>query len=464
MSTTADVIKFEKTPDGSIYYFIKVFYNGKEWGLRKRYSDFLKLDEFLRKDGVNVSYALPPKRFWKRFDKSTLLERQKGLQSYLAMLLKSTASDDNLVKEFLDVDHNRLVLLKKTSIHAFKLAVRLETRALILAQHMIPIPIKNSLQARARAVSPLSPTSPFTPLSLKTKSLSFSRGFSFSTRASSRRGSFAQGPGGQGDAFAYERKISRDRSFTTVTFKTSNVDLVTLKELLKKEAYVEAVSAVWSKYDTEMKDAMGMVRDCMPVSCWESPMALDLLALGGDHMTDRDEGAGSLLMEGHHELILEAMSLPVCSFDECLSASSTSRPSHISRPSWYTSLSNDYTRPSNASRPSYTFRPSYEYTTRPSTTSQASGTSRNSLSPAVSALRESEDEGTGEGVVTEGTGGTEGTEGAAEADLYVQGDVLHFDASKPCPLSHSLFLHTCAHLDLFLSRKMRLMKLQVKLW
>jgi len=91
MATTADIQKFVKNSNGCVEYFIKVVYKGKEWAIRKRYSDFLRLNEFLLKRGIVVNYDLPQKIWWTtRYDTELLYQRLKGLQSYLNVLLKTT--------------------------------------------------------------------------------------------------------------------------------------------------------------------------------------------------------------------------------------------------------------------------------------------------------------------------------------------------------------------------------------
>ena len=283
-TVTADIQKYEIC-DGNIYYFIKVVYNGREWAVRKRYSDFSRLDEFLHRDGYNLSYALPSKQFWKTFDKKTLIERQKGLQSYLNILLKSTVSSDNsLVKEFLEVDHNRLQHARKQSFHALKRTERMESVISYMSRSVIYIPVKNtnvvintaaitrptstsmSLQRSntltrdrqssnasgrdrqgSAAVPPPSPN--FNrygagPHMEKSKSLSFSMKFSFSSN--SRGTSFA----------TMERKAAVNPDYSVTSNKSSSVDVATLKDLLKKEAYEYGVTALWDKYKHETEQIL----------------------------------------------------------------------------------------------------------------------------------------------------------------------------------------------------------------
>jgi hypothetical protein len=255
-TTTADIQRYEVSAEGNIYYFIKVVYNGREWAVRKRYSDFSKLDEYLLKDGFKLSYALPSKQFWNRFDKKALMERQKGLQSYLNTLLTNTVSSDNsLVKEFLEVDHNRLQHARKQSFHALKRTERLESLVSIMSRMVIHIPVKNTVvyqsqtapvtRERQGSNSLTNPQSLNGPYMQKSKSLSFSR-FSFSSN--SRKNSFQ--PDSRQSFAMMERKHSLD--FVPSSNKSSSVDVATLKDLLKTEAYEYGVNALFPCYEAEM--------------------------------------------------------------------------------------------------------------------------------------------------------------------------------------------------------------------
>jgi hypothetical protein len=269
-TTSADIQRYEVSTEGNIHYFIKVVYNGREWAVRKRYSDFSRLDEFLQKDGFKLSYALPSKQFWNKYDKKALAARQKGLQSYLNTLLTNTVSSDNsLVKEFLEVDHNRLQQARKQSFHAFKRTERLESLVSIMNRMVIPIPaVKN-----ARLVQqPLPPkevqSAPVTrerhgsnssvgshsfsasgPYMQKSKSLSFSMKFSFSG-GSPRKNSFQ--PDSRQSFATVERKQSLEMHAPSHSNKSSSVDVSTLKDLLKKEAYEYGVSALFPMYEAEL--------------------------------------------------------------------------------------------------------------------------------------------------------------------------------------------------------------------
>lgn len=108
--------KFYTNAAGYTEYFILILFQGREWAIRKRYSDFLRFDEFLRNSGQCLHYQLPEKNWWNKFDPTLLSKRLKELQNYLDVLLRETVSAENsLVREFLEVDENMLALAKKQS-------------------------------------------------------------------------------------------------------------------------------------------------------------------------------------------------------------------------------------------------------------------------------------------------------------------------------------------------------------
>ena len=144
MTVSAEIQKYELGKNNRIEYFIKVVYHGKMWAIRKRFSDFSKLDAALRKNqGIKVEYTLPPKQwFGKNFDPVKLLNRQLELQKYLQVLLNDTiSSDNNLVKEFLEVDYNYLEIRKKMSAIEF-LRTEKHRRVVESFHHsVLPMPI-----------------------------------------------------------------------------------------------------------------------------------------------------------------------------------------------------------------------------------------------------------------------------------------------------------------------------------
>lgn len=168
MSATASVQKYSKNEDGYIEYFIKVFYNGMEWGIWKRYRDFVKFDECLKRDGVLTTYDLPGRKWWNRYDPTFLDTRKRELQIYLDILLKNTVSTGNsLVKEFLGVYENTLVNAKKQSFRELSSSDRI--RRIVKGTKAAMIQIPNTIHE-----SPPSSSS-------KKKALAFSRGPSLGT-------------------------------------------------------------------------------------------------------------------------------------------------------------------------------------------------------------------------------------------------------------------------------------------
>jgi len=129
MAVSAHVQKFELNKDGFTEFFIVILYQGREWGVRKRYSEFVKFDAYLQSSGFRVAYTLPEKSWWNRFDPGLLSKRLQELQNYLDVLLKATMSTDNsLIREFLEVDENTLKqdLAKKQSFREISYADRVQ--------------------------------------------------------------------------------------------------------------------------------------------------------------------------------------------------------------------------------------------------------------------------------------------------------------------------------------------------
>ena len=110
MSSVACHVQKYENINGYTEYFIKVVYNGYEWGIRKRYSDFVRIDDYLRNvEGYEISYVLPEKNFWSRFDPFLINTRMGELQAYLDHLIGQALTTDNaLIREFLEVDENLL--------------------------------------------------------------------------------------------------------------------------------------------------------------------------------------------------------------------------------------------------------------------------------------------------------------------------------------------------------------------
>jgi len=86
MSVSAHLQKHNKNDSGFTEYFIVVLYKGNQWGIRKRYSDFVAFDEYLVNSGYVVEYKLPQKNFWSRFDNNLIEQRMLELQQYVCFL------------------------------------------------------------------------------------------------------------------------------------------------------------------------------------------------------------------------------------------------------------------------------------------------------------------------------------------------------------------------------------------
>ena len=98
MSVSATVQHYSKNEHGYTEYFIVVFYKGYEWGLRKRYSDFVRFNEYVLSKGYKLTCKLQGKYFWNRYDPTLITRRVGELQGYLNGLLMSTITDNNLVE------------------------------------------------------------------------------------------------------------------------------------------------------------------------------------------------------------------------------------------------------------------------------------------------------------------------------------------------------------------------------
>ena len=135
------VQKYYQSKDGYTEYFILVLYQGREWAVRKRFSDFSKFDEYLRTSGYTINYQLPEKNWWNKFDPTLLTRRLKELQNYLDVLLREELSAQNsLVREFLEVDENMLLMAKKAPLKDGTLAERLVKLVKTMRTSLIGIP------------------------------------------------------------------------------------------------------------------------------------------------------------------------------------------------------------------------------------------------------------------------------------------------------------------------------------
>jgi hypothetical protein len=75
-----DIQKYTAHPDGYTEYFIIVSYLGKQWSIKRRFSDFVSLDEACHRLKFEVDATLPARNWWQRFDPFVLQQRQKDLQ------------------------------------------------------------------------------------------------------------------------------------------------------------------------------------------------------------------------------------------------------------------------------------------------------------------------------------------------------------------------------------------------
>ena len=224
MSATAHIQKFSKNSDGHTEYFIKVVFNGKQWAIRKRYSEFIAFDEYLQRSGYKVNYTLPEKTWWKRFDPQVLVQRQKELQQYLNVLLGNTISTENsLVREFLEVDQNRLALAKRQTFREFKYSENLDSIVAYFPKMMIDIPSNRNIASvtpnKQRQASTVFQR--MNSLGTGFRTFSNAKSTSFSSRPMLKRGETVTSDSGGGGASSYSTPmtpIGRERRFSVDVF------------------------------------------------------------------------------------------------------------------------------------------------------------------------------------------------------------------------------------------------------
>lgn len=143
-----------------------VLYQGKQWSVERRFSDFVRLDKKLRKDGFAISHDLPKKVVFGNFYPSVLDHRRKELNKYLQHLITSLSSDNTYLREFFEVDENMLKFAIKNSRNPSDIC-RSDNIRLILkraSQQMIDGSVlrksphqkefnKNPVSTRSRAIS-----------------------------------------------------------------------------------------------------------------------------------------------------------------------------------------------------------------------------------------------------------------------------------------------------------------------
>jgi hypothetical protein len=281
MSASAHIQKFSQTSEGHTEYFIKVVFNGREWAIRKRYSEFTQFDDYLQKSGYRVNYSLPSKTWWKRFDQNVLSQRQKELQTYLDILLKSTVSTENsLVREFLEVDVNKLAYARRQTFKEFKFSENLDIFVAQFQKAVINIPsnkltIGTPIPSRNRQLSVFKRIN-----SLGTgygSTVPKSKSSSFSNRPMLRRGETVTSDGGSvsGTATPPATPNTRDRRFSIDIFSqmaSASYRESGLSVSLEDNGFITAVDALWTHYSMPVELAIEEVEsqgDC-PIPALET--------------------------------------------------------------------------------------------------------------------------------------------------------------------------------------------------
>eukprot|EP01040_Poterioochromonas_malhamensis_P005497 gene5497-5903_t len=258
MATSADIQFYQRNRDGIVEYFIKVVHNGKEWIVKKRYSEFSKLNDYLLKNNIEIKSKFPTKVMWKKNDKKLLNKRLDELRLYFKELTsKYSVSDNSLLKEFLEVEDVFLRLARRTNISE---TIRLDKIPTLFVKSMIPLPQllrKSSLSQHN-----------FLPLK-KAKS------FSVSNRTPLRKDSLSQQSDYNNTITTNNNTISnttttvmgnttlvngtpnRDRKFSIDIFNLSSAAFSmeatnTLQMTIKKNAFAKATEALWDHYAKEI--------------------------------------------------------------------------------------------------------------------------------------------------------------------------------------------------------------------
>lgn len=236
MATTADIQYYQRNRDGIVEYFIKVVHNGKEWIIKRRYSEFAKLHEHLLKDGYRIEAKFPAKVMWKKNDKKILNRRLDDLRIYFRELLtKYSVAESSLLKEFLEVEVVFLKLARRQNVAE---TIRLDRIPVLFMKAMIPAPCV----VRKFSLS-------------QTPSLKKAISFSFSGKTPIRKDSMTQ----------YDTP-GRDRRFSMDIFNLSaahsTTDASTLQAAMKRTAFVKATDALWDHYCQEIYDVEQDDLDC----------------------------------------------------------------------------------------------------------------------------------------------------------------------------------------------------------
>ena len=112
---TEAIITHYTVGERNVSYVMNVLYQGKQWTIQRRYSDFTHLDKKLKKEGYTVGYDLPNKVVFGNYYPSVLDHRRKELNKYLSNLSASLSSDNTYLREFFEVDENILKIALKKS-------------------------------------------------------------------------------------------------------------------------------------------------------------------------------------------------------------------------------------------------------------------------------------------------------------------------------------------------------------
>ena len=112
MAASAHIQRFSTNSEGRTEYFINVIYLGSQWAIRKCFSDFSHFNSVLKSRELTIPVDLPEKSWWNKFNPDFLNQRKKTLQAYLNTLLQNVELDNSLLKEFLEVDENMLIIAR----------------------------------------------------------------------------------------------------------------------------------------------------------------------------------------------------------------------------------------------------------------------------------------------------------------------------------------------------------------
>jgi hypothetical protein len=255
MSTSAEIQYYQRNRDGIVEYHIKVVHHGKEWIVKRRYSEFSKLNDFVMKnsDKYEIKAKFPQKSImWKKHDKRLLDKRFDELRTYFKELVKNySVSDSSLLKEFLEVE---TVLLQHARKQSIAETIRLDRIPGLLMRAMIPAQFIGR-----KASSSMSQLQNF-PALRKAKSFS-----SISSRTPTRKDSIQHDRGGDriGDSSMTTPSYmsingTRDRKFSIDIFNISttysSTDAVSLQMAIKRTEYSKATDALWDHYCKEIED------------------------------------------------------------------------------------------------------------------------------------------------------------------------------------------------------------------